>query len=488
MNDPTRNWPGARKLTEVLFSFMLPIAVALVLFFPIKSLAENVPTTVESAILAENWTRVTECLTGVETNGASATLRIIKGNACIALNRNNESIALFLSVTSNVERLEYQKWATTFAEANASKAIAYYFEGDAFARQTNWDEANKAFDKAIDIKPDCALAYNARGVVYAREGDVSKAKENFDKAIRASGGKLADAYNNIGYLWIQRKDGAKGAVASFDRALTNAPSFALAFHGKGCIELILGMEEQGSKDLKFGFGYGLSFLNVMLQNELRYSAFSAGQSPDEMFAKASNPGMSLQSKISIDDEVNQAGSGFAYANGLRNGSMPFKDQIADMVDWFSVNHLGNAYASGGQPAVNEFRALYPDEVAQVSQVEQNLTSVKADQSMNIANETMNIVADSVKTAGGNPDLTSDLYAIANNLASKSFSMAADNMMTSFQAQQMNNQAVMRDLSIQNDPSHFNTEFNPSGVRAKVHFRSGNWPFLPLYGLAYGMTN
>lgn len=89
---------------------------------------------VEDAVLTEDWVKVSDLLTSVDTQTPFPVLRLIKAHAYLALNRNNESQCLFLSVSSEDELKQWQKWSNDFVTQNSQKAIAHYFKGDSLAR------------------------------------------------------------------------------------------------------------------------------------------------------------------------------------------------------------------------------------------------------------------------------------------------------------------------------------------------------------------
>ena len=68
---------------------------------------------IEKAVLAEEWVKVTE-LIGEVTPETSAVLRLLKAHACLAINRNNESVGLFSVVTAE-DINEWLKWCKNIA-------------------------------------------------------------------------------------------------------------------------------------------------------------------------------------------------------------------------------------------------------------------------------------------------------------------------------------------------------------------------------------
>lgn len=143
------------------------------------------PDDVKKALLSEDWQRVADLLDNVVPNTPSPVLRLIKGHACLALNRNNESLALFASTLNDRSREQWQTWANDFVSRHGNIAIAWYFQGDAFARRKALDSASKTFDRAIELDAKCYLALNARGVVAHSVGNTLMARTYFVKATKA---------------------------------------------------------------------------------------------------------------------------------------------------------------------------------------------------------------------------------------------------------------------------------------------------------------
>jgi tetratricopeptide (TPR) repeat protein len=219
---------------------LLSLFAAFVFLHPFVRAADAVPPGVEKAILSEDWKQVALLLPGVETNGASATLRLIKGQACLALNRNNESLRLFVGATAKADLEGYDAWAASFSALHPDRPIASYLKGDALARLGKWNQALVAFNDALKLSPHHSLSLNARGVLFARKGDFDNAGEDF-RAAAAANPRLADPVANQGFRLLQMKAGAQSAASHFTNAIgISSNSFALAEFGKGCAFFALG--------------------------------------------------------------------------------------------------------------------------------------------------------------------------------------------------------------------------------------------------------
>jgi len=206
-----------------------------------QSWSTAVTTRIEKAVLAEDWTRVAEMI-GDPTTDAPAPLRIIMGHACLTLNRNNDSLALFIGAINPLDMLAWQEFAITFKKNHPESQIADYFLGDSLARLGKYDEAIAAFDAGLKTKPNHALLQDAKGVCLAIEGKLSDARTLFTAAFKEGDNTLLDAEVNRGMSWIQASEGAEGAWNDFSDVLdpqyhTTAKS-ALALHGKALLLLL----------------------------------------------------------------------------------------------------------------------------------------------------------------------------------------------------------------------------------------------------------
>ena len=193
---------------------------------------------VEAAILQEDWQAVASLLGSQRQLPPEA--RLILGHAYLALNRNNESLCLFLSVSSPEELGKWEQWTHDFAGRNPTQAIANYLRGDALARQQQWDGALRAFDTALERAPAHPLALNARGVAYASTGALDAAREDFRRASAAENLlQVADVFTSRGTYILQRKTEAKIALQWFQRALKISPDSLLALNGSASARILL---------------------------------------------------------------------------------------------------------------------------------------------------------------------------------------------------------------------------------------------------------
>jgi tetratricopeptide (TPR) repeat protein len=200
----------------------------------------------EEAILGQDWEKVISLLPKELEPNLPAPLRLVKGHACLATNRNNESLALFLNSSSDDDLRQWEQWTQAFLAKYPTNHIAHYFAGDAAARVEKWENAMADFNKALQMQPNDTLALNARGTTYCAMGQWDGALTDLNKAVIANK-QFADAHTSLGAMWIQRRAGQSGALQSFHRALKLSPDFVLARNGRGCAEFASGDWEKANK-------------------------------------------------------------------------------------------------------------------------------------------------------------------------------------------------------------------------------------------------
>jgi tetratricopeptide (TPR) repeat protein len=89
-------------------------------------------------------------------------------------------------------------------------------EGVALAWRGEWDEAVKAFDRAIADSPRSSSAYLNRGMARRRTGDVAGALADLDRAVRYAPGSARAYYNRS--LALREKGDLRRARADEARA------------------------------------------------------------------------------------------------------------------------------------------------------------------------------------------------------------------------------------------------------------------------------
>lgn len=279
---------------------------------------------VEKALMDEDWKQLTnQLLKAVNDNpeqSPNPVLRLLKGHACLAVNENNEAVCLFLSVQTPEDRELWLQWANQFATRCPHSPIAQYFKGDALARLDRLDDALDCFTLAIEQAPgkQHALAFNARGVIHASGNDFRKARADFDSAVVSSGGRLAEAYASIGALRIDSKEAANAALRAFNRVVGDdtlsppreglSPQYALALHGRACVEVVLDKFERAKKDFLLAEQYGRRATPLLERNRLRIVFHLANMTEEDLVAirSGADTGTTIDSRIEANSSFSSA--------------------------------------------------------------------------------------------------------------------------------------------------------------------------------------
>jgi len=194
----------------------------------------------ERPLLLEDWQTVDKQYEDCDPNAvpSSAVWRAIMGHASLAVNSNDKSLGLLLSLANEPNRVAWNQWTLDFASAHRTSAAALYLKGDALARTGDWT-------KAVDVYTLClsqaktatmkAMVLNARGVALASLGDFNKARDDIEAAI-GTAPKFADAYANLGTLKVLR-EAPDTAIEDYDRAIARSVAFALARNGRACARI-----------------------------------------------------------------------------------------------------------------------------------------------------------------------------------------------------------------------------------------------------------
>ena len=212
----------------------------------------GIPQDCRNLLLQEKWQAVFETLKKDDSLTADPVARLLMGHACLANNRNNESILLFLSAKEEEDLNLWSKWTESLLRRHSKNPVALYLSADAKARIGRLDEANEAFTQALRIRNNFALALNARGVVRVLNNEWDVALIDFYQATTLAP-ELADAHANLGTYWVINEVSGTGALDAFNHAIAINPNFALAYNGRGSLYFGSGEFEKADQDFNMAF-------------------------------------------------------------------------------------------------------------------------------------------------------------------------------------------------------------------------------------------
>ncbi|MCC6189031.1 MAG: tetratricopeptide repeat protein [Anaerolineales bacterium] len=167
-------------------------------------------------------------------------------------------------------------------------AYAYYFRGHILKKDEKYDDALRAYSKAIELRKDFTLAYYWRGLLYRDRRKYTEALNDFSKVLdlcpnhidslfqrgwclaqldrvdeaiaaysahiqHAGDGAYASAYNNRGSE-LKEKGDIAGARADFEQAIKLDHEYKYAWANLGHLKMTQGDLDGGAADLKIAVG------------------------------------------------------------------------------------------------------------------------------------------------------------------------------------------------------------------------------------------
>lgn len=140
-------------------------------------------------------------------------------------NRLEETIAQLKKASALRAELKVEGGAnpSPYYYLGASYAIRFALKGD----ETDFNEAIKALNEAIKIRPKFAIAYQALGVVYEKHRDADEALANYKKASGIDP-KNPEFVVGMAYVYYYLKNNDDAAIGLFKQALGLKPDYAQA--------------------------------------------------------------------------------------------------------------------------------------------------------------------------------------------------------------------------------------------------------------------
>jgi tetratricopeptide (TPR) repeat protein len=107
--------------------------------------------------------------------------------------------------------------------------------GRLYKLQGRYDEAEKWYRKAVELKPERADRHVSLGVLLAGKGELDGAEACYRKATRCSEGRIYEAYLNLG-LVLRARERYEEALECFKKAIQIKPNYKEAIAGKSDME------------------------------------------------------------------------------------------------------------------------------------------------------------------------------------------------------------------------------------------------------------
>ncbi len=179
----------------------------------------------------------------------------------------------------------FREAVEAYREAPAKNAVVQNKLGIAYQQLDQTDNARKAYERAIKLKPDYMEAMNNLGTIYYARKSYRRAINWYNRALKAAPGETRSAivYENLGRAWFNRKDYTR-AYASLQTALRLDPS---VFQKHGSVGEILeetSVEERARYHFYLARVYAKSGRNDMALQYLRKAleeGFKAKKGLDE---------------------------------------------------------------------------------------------------------------------------------------------------------------------------------------------------------------
>jgi tetratricopeptide (TPR) repeat protein len=132
-------------------------------------------------------------------------------------------------------------------------AHLYAYRGSDEA-ESDSGQAERDYNRAIDLDPNLALAFNGRGMLFYDRNEYDRAIQDFNRAIDLND-KSAAAFDNRGITYFDMKD-SDHAKADFDRAIELDPKDLDAYWNRGDLYRSKGDRENAAADYRMALSLG----------------------------------------------------------------------------------------------------------------------------------------------------------------------------------------------------------------------------------------
>jgi tetratricopeptide (TPR) repeat protein len=145
----------------------------------------------------------------------------------------------------------------------------YLSRGDDFYQSNEYELALKAYDKAIELKPDYASAWDNKGFALAKLGRYEEVLKAYDKAIELKP-DYATAWDNKGFA-LAKLGRYEEALKVIDKAIELDPDYAEAWDSRGFALAKLGRYEEALKVIDKAIGLKSDEAEIRFHKACTYS-------------------------------------------------------------------------------------------------------------------------------------------------------------------------------------------------------------------------
>ena len=228
-------------------------------------------------------------------------------------------------------------------EMNPRFGEAYYNRGVIYYRRGELDLAIPDFTEAIEINLDIPKPYYGRGSAYSKKGKFDEAIADFTKAIEIDP-EYSDAYNGRGMEYMEKKD-LDSAIKDFDKAIELEPDGPHAYNNRGNAYLFKGQREAAVENFARAIKINPRFVEPY-QNRGIARYFEG------------NPGPAI-ADLTVAIELEPGNAAAYYVRGL---CYAMKDEKKS-----AVEDLEKVLELSGDPALKEKAVNYIEKLKQKTQ-------------------------------------------------------------------------------------------------------------------------
>lgn len=211
---------------------------------------------------------------------------------------------------------------TKAIEMNPLHTGAYNNRGNVWRNIGDFDRSYNDFNKMIELDPNSTFAYIGRGNALADKGRFTQAIYDFNNCLQIEP-NFAEAYHNRGYAWMQLKK-YDVAISDFNKALQIKPQYVQAYVHRAIIWSKIGDYDRSIRDNtkaiqinpRFKIAYmnrGLDFVhkfkkrteNKIVERDLIGSAIADFKSALEIDPNYTDAYRNLQTSYKILQLLNQ---------------------------------------------------------------------------------------------------------------------------------------------------------------------------------------